>query len=157
MKLLTAAALAIVVAFSGCALKSQRRHLFVVEIEGPKPGDFEGVVATSMDPKAPPANTLRFHSSEMTARPILIRTCGHSVLYSVANNGELPVTISWNVDGASVPNHLSIAPGSLGSGQFIPGAGKGTKRSKCAGPQSASPRLNTGTLAPAGRPRDGLQ
>lgn len=116
----------------GCVSRTHRHHLFILEIQGPAPGDFEGRVETIVT-KGSGSDTIvkEFHSSEFTERPIVIGSCGESVRYALANNGAAPVTVAWRVDGKARTEATAVLPETWGNSEYSPGPEGAVKESTC--------------------------
>jgi len=98
---------------AGCAARSQRTHLFVLEIRSPAPGDFEGTytLVTGKTPKT--GKQVEFRSSNSAARPMVFQARARSFSYQLANNGDEPLTVRLVVDGKTGGEPGVVPPGKM--------------------------------------------
>jgi len=110
----------VVAVATGCAIRAPRMHSFVLEINGPIPGDFEGSYTASTGKTAKNAKDVRFQSTDFAKRPIVIRARARGFAYQLANNGEEAVTVRLVVDGKD-SGVGTLPPGQLWGSKYEPG------------------------------------
>jgi len=73
---------------TSCAARAPRTHSFVLEINGPTPGDFEGSYTATTRKTTKNAKEVRFQSTDFAKRPIVIQARARTFAFQLANNGD---------------------------------------------------------------------
>ncbi len=105
----------------GCAIRAPQVHSFVLEINGPTAGAFEGSYTAGTRKTAHNAKEVRFQSADFAKRPIVIRARARTFAYQVANNGDEALKIKLVVDGKDNGTYNLVPPGQFWAGRYDPG------------------------------------
>jgi hypothetical protein len=106
---------------TGCAIRAPRMHSFVLEINGPTPGDFEGSYTAATGKNAKNAKEVRFQSADFAQRPIVIRARARTFAYQLPNNGNEAMKVKLVVDGKDNGDYGTVPPGQFWAGKYGPG------------------------------------
>lgn len=110
----------VAVVATGCALRAPRMHTFMLEINGPIPGDFEGSYTAATGKTTKNAKAVRFQSTDFAQRPIVIQACARTFAFQLANNGDEALKMKLVVDGKDSGNDMLLPPGKLWASKSDP-------------------------------------
>lgn len=105
---------------TSCAIRPPQMHFFVLEINGPTPGDFEGSYTAATGKTAKNAKEVRFQSTDFAQRPIVIQARARSFAFQLANNGDEALKMKLVVDGKDSGNNMLLPPGKLWASKYEP-------------------------------------